>query len=331
VTIPSYAELLARTDAPRGSSWGVFGAEDEFGMLNFLTPERVVAATKCVRRGAVFNLDCALDAFDPPVIAHRKTVRHTIFGNGIHHRDDYLDGFYLQSTTQVDGLRHFRHPLHGFYNGMPDAAIAEGSPRLGINRFAERGIVGRGVVIDIERYLAQRGDRLDYRSAQPIPTALIDAAATAQGVAFRPGDILLLRTGWMRMYFAEMSPEERRDFPRNMRTPGLRQGHDTLAWLWDHQFALCAADNVALECMPPVAETPFAAELAGAPGMYPGHVGMMHPYLIALLGLAIGELWSLDALAEDCARDGVWECLVTVKPLNLTGGVGSPANALAVK
>lgn len=329
--VPDYAALCARTDAPPGSSWGVFGADDELGTINFLTPERVVAAARCVRRGTVFNLDCPLDAFDPPILAHRHPVRHTVFGNSPYHRDDYLDGFYLQSTTQVDGLRHFRHPAHGFYNGVADAAVAAGSPRLGIQRYAERGIVGRGVVIDIERYLAQQGERLDHRSGQPIPVATVDAAAAAQGVSFRPGDILLLRTGWMSAYFHDMSPAERRALPARMCAPGLRQGHDTLAWIWDHQFALCAADNFALECHPAAADTPFAAELAAAPGMLAAHVGIMHPYMIALLGLAVGELWALDALAEDCARDGVWECLVTVKPLNLVGGVGSPANALAIK
>jgi hypothetical protein len=58
---------------------------------------------------------------------------------------------------------------------------------------------------------------------------------------------------------------------------------------------------------------------------------MMHQQLIALLGMAIGELWRLDELAEDCARDGIYEFLVVSKPLNLVGGVGSPANAVAIK
>jgi hypothetical protein len=58
---------------------------------------------------------------------------------------------------------------------------------------------------------------------------------------------------------------------------------------------------------------------------------MMHRPLIALLGMIIGELWKLDELAEDCAADGVYEFLLTAKPLNLKGGVGSPPNALAVK
>jgi len=47
--------------------------------------------------------------------------------------------------------------------------------------------------------------------------------------------------------------------------------------------------------------------------------------------MALGELWHLDDLADDCASDGVWEFLLVAKPLNLTGAVGSPANALAIK
>ena len=60
------------------------------------------------------------------------------------------------------------------------------------------------------------------------------------------------------------------------------------------------------------------------------HAGLMHPTLIALLGLCLGELWDLEALAEDCARTGVYECFLSCKPLNVTGGVGSPANAMAI-
>ena len=54
--------------------------------------------------------------------------------------------------------------------------------------------------------------------------------------------------------------------------------------------------------------------------------GMMHPSMIALLGLCLGELWDLEALSADCAIDKVYECMVTIKPLNLVGGVGSPAS-----
>jgi hypothetical protein len=94
---------------------------------------------------------------------------------------------------------------------------------------------------------------------------------------------------------------------------------------------VCASDNYGLECAPPVPGSPFIDELKDVSGILPAHVGIMHQYMIPLIGLVVGEQWDLEALAQDCARDGVWECLVTVKPLYLTGGVGSPANATAVK
>ena len=331
MNVPSYAELLKRTDAPPGSAWGIFGADDELGTVNFLTPGRILEARQCIRRGTFFNFDCSIDAFDPPILSHRKAMKHTIFGSSPHHRDDCIDSFYLQSGSQIDGLRHFRHPVHGFYNGVPDDSIKEGNPRLGVNRMAERGIIGRGVLIDVERFLARRGEHLNYDSGEPISVDLVDQIAVDQGVTFRSGDILLLRTGWMKHYFQSMTAEERHSFPQRMCSPGLKQGHDTLAWIWDHQFSVCASDNFGLECFPPISDSPFAAEVKDIPDVHPRHAAMMHAFMIPLLGLTIGEQWDFEDLAEDCAQDGVWECFVAVKPLNIIGGVGSPANGFALK
>lgn len=90
----------------------------------------------------------------------------------------------------------------------------------------------------------------------------------------------------------------------------------------DQQVALAASDTFALERLPAPAHSPYGADT--------DH-GMMHQKLIDLLGMSIGELWKLDELAEDCARDRRYECLLTVKPLNFTGGVGSPAMQPAVE
>lgn len=328
--IPTYRELLARNDAPAGSSWGVFGPDDELGSINFIAAEDVRAAAALVQRGITFNLDCALDAFSPPVAPHRHRPRHTIFSNSPHHRDDYLDGLYLQGATQVDSLRHFRHPDHGFYNGVPDAEVRAGSPVIGVNRYAERAIVGRGVLLDVDRFLRSKGEALDHRRGQPFPAALLDDVARAQGVELRRGDILLMRTGWLHAYFEEWTPADRAALPGALRCPGLVQARETVAWLWDHGIAIAASDNLGLECIPAVAGSPFVSNYDRAAGTDPIHAGLMHPTLIALMGLCIGELWNLEALASDCAASGRYECLVSVKPLNLVGGVGSPANAIAV-
>lgn len=328
--IPTYQELLARTNAPAGSAWGVFGDDDEVGTLNFITPEVTRAAAALVRRGRVFNLDHRLDAFQPPVARHRHRPTHTIFSNSPHHRDDYLDGFYLQGSTQVDSLRHFRHPDHGFYNRTRDEDVTADSPTIGVNRYAERGIAGRGVLLDIDRHLKRQGRRLDFRGGEPFTVQLLEEVAQAQGVAFRQGDILLMRTGWLDFYFREMSAQERQALPQRLVCPGLVQARETVAWLWDRRVSIAASDNLGVEAIPSIAESPFVSDYDRAAGTDPVHAGLMHPTLIALLGLCLGELWDLEALAEDCARVGVYECFLTCKPLNVTGGVGSPANAMAI-
>ncbi len=323
--VPDYASLRTRTGAPAGSSWGVFGEADDLGMLNFLTPERTAAAAALVRTGEVFNLDYPINAFVPAIGGTRPPTRHTIFANNPNHRDDWLDSFYLQSTSQIDGLRHIRHPVAGFYNGVPDTEIAEGGPRLGMQHVAEHGIAGRGVLLDMPRYFAARGAEMS--PGHPFRPADLDDAAAHQNVTFAPGDVLLLHTGWAERYLA-MSAEER---AARRGSPGLHQSEEMLAWLWDHKLALVAADNPGLESFPIDPESGFVFPDEQPPERGPSHNGMMHRPILALLGLLIGELWRLGDLADSCAADGRYEFLVTAKPLNLVGGVGSPPNAMAVK
>jgi kynurenine formamidase len=49
------------------------------------------------------------------------------------------------------------------------------------------------------------------------------------------------------------------------------------------------------------------------------------------MGLLVGEIFQLDELAEDCAKDSVYEFLFVAPPLPITGAVGSPVNPLAIK
>jgi kynurenine formamidase len=321
--LPRYEDLLARTDAPSGSSWGLFGAGDEVGTLNLLTPERVRRAASLIRTGKSFNLDYPINAFAPPTEAKRHLATHTIFNIGeefVH--DDYVDGLYMQATSQIDGLRHVGHESLGFYGGINGSDITVGSDVLGIQRWAERGIVGRGVLLDVERFLAADGSPIDHTSGAAFSVDLLNRVAQSANVTFEGGDILLIHTGWCRFYFEELDDEARANIPRNpKRSSGLAQSREMLAWLWDHHFSAVVSDNIALEARPTAPDSPFDGSV----------MRMMHQDLIALLGLCIGELWRLDELAADCADDGVYECMVVAKPLNIVGGVGSPPNALALK
>lgn len=307
--------MLERHDAPQGSSWNVFGPDDQLGTLNLLNEETTRTAAQLVRRGAAFNLDYELNAFSPPVSPNRRHVRHTMLSrHGGQVRDDLVDEFYLQVSSQIDGLRHHRHPVHGFYGGVPDDSIAVDIPALGIQHAAVKGIAGSGVRLDVNRYLAARGEPLDLRTAEAITTKTLNAVTEAQGVDFQPGDILLIHTGWSQHATEELTPEEKQSLSTQRNFCGLEQSRETLAWIWDNHFAIVASDTVAVEVMPSVETSPFTENVGR----------MMHPDLIALLGIHLGELWKLDELANDCASDGIYECMVTAKPLHLLGGVGSP-------
>lgn len=317
----TYAELLARTDGPAGSSWGLFAGGSERGTADRVTPELVLGAISLVRSGDAFGLDHPLEAFDPSP-AKRPPPEHTIVSNHADQRDDYLDGFWLQASSHVDGLRHRRHNVHGFYGGVADHAIEPGSPALGVNRWAERPIVGRGVLIDVSRDRDARGLPIDHESGEHLHARDLDAALARQGTTLAAGDIALIRTGWADWYLHALDHDGREALCADRRCTGLEQSHESLAWLWDQGLAVAASDTFALEAVPAAPDSPFGGSTDS---------GMMHQELIAMLGLVIGELWKLDELAAACATDGVYECLVIVKPLNLTGGVGSPANAVALR
>ncbi len=310
--IPRFSELPIVADAPPHSSWGVFGRDDQRGTLNFLTDERRLAASKLIRAGRAFNLDLPLGLPYPPMFASRTAHRHTVLHRpGSFGRDDVLDNFHLQGSTQWDALKHISHPEYGFYNWADDASINAELARLGVQNYAAEGIVGRGVLLDAARYFEGHGAPLQPDAHRAITADELDAVARAQGVEVQPGDIVLLRTGVARLIYAEAEDPDTaaRPYPGG---PGLAAEAGSLAWLWDHQVAAIASDNLTVEAFPMSRDS-------------------LHRRGIALLGMVFGELFDFEALADDCATDGQYACFFTSKPLNLTGGVGSPGNALAIK
>ncbi|MFI8993745.1 cyclase family protein [Streptomyces sp. NPDC053542] len=323
VLLPTYRQLAERTDAPAGSSWYLFTDRPERGMANFAGPDQVRRAAGSVVHGRAFNLDYALDAFDPPMSKARGIPRHRITAKHAQARDDVLDDFHLQAGTQVDGLRHRRASGHGFYNGVPDHEITPRSPRLGVQLWAETPLAGRGLLIDIDGLLRDRGTPLPHEDGPALTTGLLDEALDAQGCRVEPGDLILVHTGWADWYLTT-TPGQRAETRARRCATGFAQSRAFAAWCWDHRIALMATDTFAVEVLPVRPDSDFHDSA-------PEDDGMMHQELIAKLGLPLGELWNLTALAQDCRATGRWDSLLTVKPLNLTGGVGSPANATALR
>lgn len=318
-----YVDLLGRRDgAPPGSSWWVFDDADR-GTANFAGPQQVRSAAESVRTGAVFSLDYPLTAFDPPMSRSRSAPAHTITCAHEQSRDDHLDGFFLQASSHLDGLRHRRVSGYGFYDGVEDDAIVTGAPRLGVQAWAHSPIVGRGLLLDVAGLLAEEGAELDHAAGPAIDADVLARAARRQHVAVERGDLILVHTGWAR-WFLDADAETRRVVREQRRATGFAQQRALPEWLWDNQIALFATDTFAVEVLPVLASSPYR-ETA------PEDSGMMHQELIAKLGVPLGELWNLTALVEDSRRTGRWDSLLTVKPLNLVGGVGSPCNATAIR
>lgn len=328
---PTYRELLTRSDNPPGSSWGLFGADDQIGTLNFLALANLKESAQSVRKGEAFSLDLRSDAIGPSLAPTRQPMVHNIFQRTPFHRDEWLDNFYTQYGSQLDGLRHIAHPDYGFYNGADGHDFAPGTDALSIHHLAGLPIAGRAVLIDVDRYLRTIGTPLDHTAGQPVPLSVIADTLAAQRTTVSQGDIVIVRFGWLDHYRNHTTSEWRENLVHKQFHTGVLQSEDVVEWLWDNRVAMVAADNFAFECWPAQPGTPFLSQSERDGETGDPHAGIMHRALIGLLGMPIGELWDLEALANACAKDRRYDCLITVSPLPIVGGVGSPANATALR
>lgn len=296
----------------RLSNWGRWGADDERGTANLITAGHVVRAAGLIRRGVTFPLAIPFGPDGPqdgrvrdnPVRLMKETGLDPQPNPGaFRYADDYVV-MALQAASQWDALAHVHYDGR-LYNDFPAATItARGAAHCSIDRLSP-GLTGRGVLLDIARL---RG--VDWL---PIGTAIqpadLDAAAAAQGVEIRAGDILLVRTGW-RLKF--VTDADKRGFKAG--EPGL--GLACAAWLHEHDVAAVGSDNFAVEVLP---------------GEHPGEYMPFHMVAIRDMGMPLAEILDLEELAADCAADGRFDFFFTGTPLPFSGGVGSPVNPLAIK
>jgi kynurenine formamidase len=305
---PTYDELLARTDAPAGSSWGIWPGREVLGCLNRITEERRQRAARLVQAGEVYPLDLDPELPDPPLFQRARMQREVTWLGDVGH-DEILSNYNTQSSTQWDGFRHIRSREHGFHGGIADE-------EHGVHHWANHGIVTRGVLADVARHRPISPGESDVIAPEEVRECL-----DAQGVRVEHGDILLIRTGWIAWY-RSLDTDECAAVAASSNFCGLRAGESTARFLWDLGLAAVASDSPALEAFPPGTGKEETDHAEGS---------FLHFYLLPRLGLPIGELFDLDALADACAADGRYDFMFTSAPLRLTGGVASPPNALAIR
>ncbi|MGH8978814.1 MAG: cyclase family protein, partial [Acidimicrobiia bacterium] len=233
--------------AQRVSNWGRWGAGDQRGTLNFISPDATRRGAACVRRGVSFSLAIPFDADGPQtgsIPGRINPQRRVLTFNTSYTGDpsDFTttdDAFEMgtQAATHWDALAHAGYDGL-LYNGIADSANTEaGASKLGIEHFGP--IVTRGLLLDIARLHGV--DAL--APGTPIGAADLDAAASRANVAVESGDIVLVRTGHMHL----LRTGDKASFVGN--APGLGVG--SIQWLHDNEVAAVATDTLALEVWPP--------------------------------------------------------------------------------
>ena len=279
-------------------NWSRWGADDERGTLNQLTPDSILAALRMPAKGKVYPL--AMPISSETRVPHIRNAPWRWLsaqaGPDRGSADEVLVLQYHGASTHIDGLGHMWYGGK-LYNDFDERTIAPigGLTKCGIDKAGP--IISRGVMLDVASWKGL--DRLPNGYA--ISADELRDCAAAQGIEVRPGDVVCIRTGWLR------------DFKGNPDTypgePG--PGLSALDWLIEGQVTTVGADNVAVEVTPP--------EQKGV--QLPFH----HRWLRDVGGYLIEWLE-----LEELARDRVYEFLFIALPLNITGGAGSPITPVAV-
>jgi kynurenine formamidase len=278
---------------PRLSNWSRWGEGDELGTLNHLTSDRVRAARGLVRRGITVSLARAVTLAGNPDVRRAQYEMQKDEGGSRDYLGAVWHGF---AQTHLDALCHgFASPA-AMYGGIPTSEVRDdGCRRLGVEKMAERGIVGRGVLLDVA---ALHGGPLAPGTAVRVRD--LEAAARRQRVTLRPGDLLAVRTG-----AGIRNTRERR--------AGLHP--ECLPWLQRHAIAVLLGDG--------------DSDVAPLPG-FDRWQSPIHSVAIPHLGLPLVDNAELDALAATAGRLGRYEFLLVIAPWRLTGATSSPVNPIAV-
>jgi kynurenine formamidase len=194
-----FVAIAVHAEAPAGCEPSQWGREDQIGAANRVTPERVAAAARLVKKGESHPLGIVIDSETPAYPPRTLTLQVVQPGQAGGKRlfeyegvstDDVVQ-MWFGIGSQLDGLGHLGEKGY-FYNCNHETDIVDitGLTRLGTHNVPP--IVARGVLIDIAKH--RGGGAL--KAGDAIGAAEIKAAAKAQGVSFREGDVILFYTGW---------------------------------------------------------------------------------------------------------------------------------------
>ena len=285
------------------SNWGRWGPDDELGALNLITPAKRLAATALVRAGITVSLASTAQTertIDNPCPLEWEMANANPGGatDRISYRCIHGPG-----TTHIDGFAH-RFFDGRMWNGYPvdDLVTMEDGALKNDILTMKHGIVTRGVLYDIPRL--KGGSYLEPGTR--ITVEDLEAWEAQTGARVGPGDAFLLRWGrWARQ-------EAIGPFDTGAEAAGL--DNSVIPWLKARDVALIGWETPGYMPRPP-GDLPRLA---------------LHDFALTMLGIHLLDRADLDALSEVAAAQGRWEFMLTLAPLPIPNGTGSPVNPIAI-
>lgn len=285
------------------SKWG---AEDELGSANLVTPERTLAASKLIKQGKSVPLGIVIDAKTPAfpprglslqVVQPNQQGGQKLFAFNGNYNDDLIQ-LWLGIGSQIDGLGHLGE--NGlYYNCLDEKEISQitGLTKLGTHNIPP--LVGRGIVIDMAKHFGVTA----MEAGQFFTAADIQEAAKAQNVEIREGDVVLFYTGWTD---AKLESD-----PVAWASAEPGSSEDAAEWLASQNVMAVGSDTWGLDVIPP--------EKEGRP--FYGHVTLLKKN-----GIYILETMNTGPLV----REGVNEFMFVLGQARVRGTVQMIINPVAM-
>lgn len=278
------------------SNWGRWGADDQLGTLNLITPEKRRQAAGLVKEG--YSVSLAHDVLTVAAVDNPEPFARTMLpARGTFRMDRYSTSYHGMSLTHLDALCHASYQGRLFNGYSLDQTTEDGCARDSII-LAKDGIFTRGVLMD---FAWLKG--VEYlEPGTPIYPEDIAEWERQTGIKVSAGDALFVRTGRWAM--------------RAAKGPGLTFAgfHASCArWLHDRGVALLGGD----------------ADPEVAPSQVEGVAVPIHQLALVAMGLPLIDNCDLEELGRQAARRKRWVFLLTAIPIPVPGGTGSPINPVA--
>ena len=302
-SVPTKDEVLAYLSERR--NWGRWGDKGSAGAINLITPEKRLQAVSLAKKGRAVSLSRPFPV--TPTAENPRPAQHYMQvwerpGNSGAAVDYYGILYHGTATTHIDALCHVWDE-NGMWDGRSpeDTLTFEGANYGTVDAWSD-GILTRGVLLDVAKHRGKPYVTVE----EPVHGWELEDIVKAQGITLQPGDAVMVHSG--------------------------REAYSAEYGVWANSVSGEPRPGLHASCLPFVRDNDIAIlgwdMMDASPNEY--GIGWSVHGVIFAYGVALLDNALLEPLAAACAEEGRYEFMLSVNPLNVIGGTGSPVNPIAV-